>query len=232
MGLKHAGIHLRCDDSSAVLEKLKKEFGGKKKDPDLKDKLMMKILRSFAEKNIREISDPKEKERKKAELESIMENACKEMNDGENAVIVVHPRFVSIYWYDRIRPENMQDKLTEYSFISGMPAVGAAIYDDANFLIYAVCNAGTPQVYICRGEYIFDYDDISPINADEICDTICAPFLLEGLKKALSCDDGDAMAQMFETETGLHIYADKVFCETSGMKKLYEWTNATVFLAK
>lgn len=92
MGSKHAGIHLRCDDSSAVLEKLKKEFGGKKKGPDLKDKLMMKILRSFAEKNIREISDPKEKERKKAELESIMENACKEMNDGENAVIVVHPR--------------------------------------------------------------------------------------------------------------------------------------------
>ena len=113
-----------------------------------------------------------------------------------------------------------------------MPAVGAAIYDDANFLIYAVCNAGTPQVYICRGEYIFDYDDINPINADEICDIICAPFLLEGFKKVLSCDDGDAMAQMFETETGLHIYADKVFCETSGMKKLYEWTNATVFLAK
>lgn len=55
MGSKHAGIHLRCDDSSAVLEKLKKEFGGKKKGPDLK-----------------------------------------EMNDGENAVIVVHPRFVSI----------------------------------------------------------------------------------------------------------------------------------------
>ena len=232
MGSKHARTHLRCDDSSAVLEKLKKEFGGKKKGPDLKDKLMMKILRSFAEKNIREISDPKEKERKKAELESIMENACKEMNDGGNAVTVVHPRFVSIYWYDRIRPENMQDKLTEYSFISGMPAVGAAIYDDANFLIYAVCNAGTPQVHTCCGEYIFDYDDISPINADEICDTICAPFLLEGLKKALACDDGDAMAQMFESQTGLTIYADKAFCEATRMKKLYEWASAAVFLAK
>lgn len=232
MGSKHAGIHLRCDDSSAVLEKLKKEFGGKKKGPDLKDKLMMKILRSFAEKNIREISDPKEKERKKAELESIMENACKEMNDGENAVIVVHPRFVSIYWYDRIRPENMQDKLTEYSFISGMPAVGAAIYDDTNFLIYAVRDAGTPQAHACRSEYMFDYNDIKPINADEICGTICAPFLLEGLKKVLSCDDGDDMAKAFETETGLTIYADKAFCEANGMKKLYKCANATVFLAK
>lgn len=232
MGLKHAGIHLRCDDSSAVLAKLKKEFSEKKKGPHLKDKLMLKILKSIAEKNIREISDLKEKERKKAELESIMENACKEMNDGENAVIVVLPNFISIYWYDHIRFENMQDKLTEYSFISGVPALGVAIYDDANFLIYAVCNAGTPQVHTCCGEYIFDYDDISPINADEICDTICAPFLLEGLKKALACDDGDAMAQMFESQTGLTIYADKAFCEANGMKKLYEWASATVFLAK
>lgn len=35
MGSKHASIHLRCDDSSDVLTKLKKEFG-KKQGPTKK----------------------------------------------------------------------------------------------------------------------------------------------------------------------------------------------------
>lgn len=189
MGSKHASVHLRCDDSTQVLAKLKEKFH-KKKEPQ------------------------------------------EDMDGDDPAVIVVGEHFVSVYWYDHIRVENLRKEMMKYAHLCGVPALGVGIYDDTNFSIYAVCNAGKPEARSCRGEYLFDYEDITPVEAEDICDIIDAPFYVEGLQKVLAADDGEEMADTFELETGLPIYMDDDLCEEDGMKKLHEWENATVFLVE
>ena len=231
MGAKHASVHLRCDDSTEVLTKLKGAFR-KKKGPSTKDLLAMEIIKAFANKNISEITDPNEKAEKESTLTQMMKEAQKDMGEGDPAIIVVREHFVSIYWYDHIRIENLREEMKEYAYLCGVQALGVGLFDDTNFSIYAVCNTGKPDARGCRGEYLFDYEDITPVEAEDICDIIDAPFYLEGMKKVLAADDGETMAAIFEEETGLPIYMDDKSCEEYSMKKLYEWEHATVFLVE
>ena len=127
MGSKHAGVHLRCDDSSQVLAKLKKEFRGRK-EPDKKDLLALEIIKAFAEQNVGAITDPAEKAEKELQLAEFMEQSRRKMGAGEPAVIVVRRHFVSIYWYDHIRIENLEEKMLEYAYLCGVPAMGAVVY--------------------------------------------------------------------------------------------------------
>ena len=230
MGSKHAGIHLRCDDSTEILAKLKKEFN-KKKGPSKKDLAALEIIKAFANKNISAIADPAEKAEKEAVLSWVIDQGLKEMGAGDPAVIVVRKHFVSLYWYDHIRNENLRDEMLEYAHMCGVPAMGVGIYDDTNFSICAACDVGKPDARGCMGEYLFDYMDITPVKAEDICDMIDAPFLLEPLEKVLSADDGEAMATAFEEETGLPILMCAEECKASGMKELFRWASAVVYSA-
>lgn len=232
MGAKYASVHLRCDNYKTVLTKLKKEFGGKKKGSTPKDRLVVEFIKAIVDKNASEIIDPDERARKEADIADFVQYANTMLTGGVPATIVVREYFISIYWYDHIRSENLRNKMLEYSFISGVPAIGVAVYDDTNFQIYAVCDAGTPNVRAHCGEYMFDYQDVRPVNAEDVCNTVNASFLLDGLRKTLSCNDGETMVDTFESETGLPIYMDDKSCEEYGMKKLHEWENATVFLVE
>lgn len=229
MGSKHAGVHLRCDDSIEVIAKLKKQFEKKPHGPNPKGRIMMSILRSFAEKNISEIDDPDEKAAKQADLANFMSGAESQMSSKAKATIVVREHFVSIYQYDEIRAENLYENAAKYCHLFGRPALGVAVFDDTNFTICAIRDAGTPKARGCRGEYMFDYDDIQSASADEICEIIDAPFLKQKLSDVLSCDDGEIMAETFEEKSGLHIYADAQICADEGMTRLYEWAGATVY---
>ena len=231
MGSKHAGIHLRCDDSAEVLAKLKKVFV-KKKGPSQKDVMALELIKTFAMRNISAITDPAEKAEKVAELSQVLDRGLKEMESGEPAVIVVRRHFVSIYWYDHIRNENLREEMLEYAQMCGVPALGVGIYDDANFSIYAVCNAGEPDAQSCQGTYFFDYDDITPVKAEDICGTIDAPFFMDALQKVLSGDDGETMAAAFEQETGLPIMMYEEDCRESQLRLLCRRDNAVVYSEK
>lgn len=228
MGSKHAGIHLRCDNSTEILAKLKKEFN-KKNKPRKKDMMALELIKAFANKNISDITDPTEKAEKEAILSQAMDKALKDMASGEPATIVVRKHFISIYWYDHIRIENLQEELKKYAYTSGVPAMGVGIYDDTNFSIYAVCNIGGPKARGFKGEYLFDFNDITPVAAEDICDTVDAPFLLDALQETLSKDEGELMALTFEQKTGLPILMSDEDCEEKGLQTLYQWSNATVY---
>ena len=232
MGSKYAGIHLRCDDSDKVLVKLKKQFDRKPNQPNPKDQLMMSVLRSFAEKNISELDDPNEKAAKQADLAKFMSDAESQMCNNAVAAIIVSEHFVSIYQHDEIRVENLGEYSAKFSSLCGTPALGVGVYDDTNFTICAIRNAGMSGMRSCRGEYMFDYDDIEPVSAEEVCEIIDAPFLYQGLQAVLSCDDGEIMADSFEKESGLYIYADNHICEDNNLVKLHEWAGAIVYTAK
>lgn len=230
MGSKHASIHLRCDDSTRVLACLKKEFG-KKKGPSKKDLVAMEIIKAFANKNISAIADDRERAEQEAFFAQILGEAQRNMENGEPAVIVVRPHFVSIYWYDHIRAENLGEELAHYAAICKVPALGAAVYDDTNFQICGACGVGSDQARLCAGQYWFDYDDVQSVDPAELCSILDAEFLLPALRETLSQTDGEAMAGCFEKLTGLPILMDETLCREEQLRELHRWGNAVVFQA-
>lgn len=151
------------------------------------------------------------------------------MDTGGPAVLVVREHFVSIYWHDHIRSDNLEKELLDYAAKCQVSALGTAVYDDANFQIYAVCNAHRNDIQILKGQYMFDYDDIESVTAEDICTTLDTAFLKDALQKTLSCTDGQTMSETFEKETGLLTFMDADMCSDAGMKELCKWTHATVF---
>lgn len=228
MGSKHAGIHLRCDDSAEVLARLKEAFS-RKKGPGKEELMAFEMIKAFAMKNISAITDCAERAEKEAEVSRVLDLGLKELESGDPAVVVVRRHFVSIYWYDHIRNENLREKMLEYAQMCGVPALGVGIYDDNNFSIYAVCGAGKPDARSCRGTYFFDYEDITPVEAEDICGTVDTPFFREALGKALSADDGETMAAVFEQETGLPIMMYEEDCREGRLRPLCRWDNAVVY---
>ncbi|MCD7992846.1 MAG: hypothetical protein LUK37_14150 [Clostridia bacterium] len=191
--------------------------------------MALELIKAFAKKNISDITDPIEKAEKEAILSQVMDKALKDMASGEPATIVVRQHFISIYWYDHIRSENLQEELKKYAHMSGVPAMGVGIYDDTNFSIYAVCNIGEPNARGFKGDYLFDFNDITPVAAEDICDTVDAPFLLDALQETLSKDEGGLMAHTFEQRTGLPILMFDEDCKEKCLQTLYQWSNATVY---
>lgn len=228
MGAKHAGVHVRCNDSARILAVLEKEFG-REIGPEKEDLAAMEMIAAVAKKNINSIADSGEKSQKEAMLSRLMLQTQQEMREGEPAVVVVREHFVSIYWYDHIRVENLCPQTSKYSALCGVPAMGVGVYDDTNFSIYAICNANMPNMQSVLGEYLFDYEDISPVEAGRVCEIMDAPFMQNGLHKALACDEGEAMAATFEQETGLPILMDEGRCRACGMEELCHWSSAVVF---
>lgn len=230
MSSRQASIHLCSDDSKRILTTLKKAFD-KKNAPKKKDLLALKLIEAIAQKNISEINDANEKREKEKLLADIMHKTVQDMNDGEPALIVVREHFVSIYWYDNIRSENLDHETAEYAAMCKVPALGVADFDGNNFLICAICEAGTPNMKCCWGEYMFDYDDITSVDAATVCELLNAPFLLDGLTKTLACNSGADMVSTFERESALPVFMVEEECEGNRMKELYKWTGARVFSA-
>ena len=230
MGSKHASVHLRCDNSAAVLACLKKEFG-RKKGPSKKDLAAMEIIKAFAHKNISAITDDQERAEKEAVLAQIMGQAQRDMEGGAPAVIVLRERFVSIYWYDHIRAENLGEELAHYAAVCSVPALGVAVYDDTNFQICAACGVGSEHTRQCAGQYWFDYGDVQPADPAELCSILDAEFLLPALTETLSQPDGEAMAARFEERTGLPILMDEELCREEQLQELHRWGGAVVFRA-
>ena len=232
MGAKHAGVHLRSKKKGEeILAVLEQEFS-KEIGPEKEDRLAIQKLESIARKNISLIADPKERSEKEGLLSQIIHETQQKMMQGEPAVVVVRSDFVSIYWYDHIRVENLGAEASKYAALCEVPALGAGVYDDTNFSIYAVRSAGKPDKESCLGEYLFDYEDLTPVEAQRVCELIDAPFFLNGLQNVLSCEEGDIMAQTFEKETGLSIFMTEDMCKQAGMKKIHSWKSANVYSAE
>lgn len=232
MGAKHAGVHLRSKKKGEeILAVLEQEFS-KEIGPEKEDRLAIQKLESIARKNISLIADPKERSEKEGLLSQIIHETQQKMMQGEPAVVVVRSDFVSIYWYDHIRVENLGAEASKYAALCEVPALGAGVYDDTNFSIYAVRSAGKPDKESCLGEYLFDYEDLTPVEAERVCEIIDAPFFLNGLQNALSSKEGDIMAQTFEKETGLQVFMTEDMCKQAGMQKTHNWKSANVYSAE
>jgi len=230
VGAKHASIHLRCDDEKRVLERLERKFNKKNAGFTRQDAAAMLLIKAVAGKNIAQIKDTAKKAEGKRILDQVLNQAKKDMLAGNTAVIVVWKHFVSIYWYDHIRVENLSQEMSEYALLCGVPAMGVGLYDDTDFSLYAIGDAGTAKACIHKGEYWFSHDHVVPVEPEAICNTIDAPFLLQPLRETLSCNDGESMANAFEEKTRIPIMLDERACKEIGMKQWIQWENAAVFM--
>ena len=237
MGSKHASIHLRCDDSAALIEKIKKEFDQKEtflEKEEKHDAMVLDMARKFMKNECAEIADEKERAAKEAKFEDglallsdIMQKTRKNSGKREKAAIIVGEKFVSVYWYDVIRSDNLKEEVLEYAQKYQLPVLGVAAYDDTNFQIYAVsADEATPG---CFGEYWFDEDDITPVRAEDICSILRTPFWLGGFRRLLACGAGMQMQEVFEAETGMEIFASEELCEAWGLKEICQLEMAAVF---
>lgn len=227
MGAKRAGIHLRYTDREKTLTGLKKEFdseGAAQKEIEKESQQYREFMAGLCTSRIKNEEERKEKL-------AVIEELCRMREDTEKATVIVRGDFISVYWYDVIRYENLRGELEKYAALCGVPALGAGIYDDDDFFICAVSGAGTPECEKCFGEYNFAEDDISPVKPGEICRLAGAPSLLLGLARTLRCGWGDEMAETFTKETGLEIFVDGDMAGELGMRKLYDWKGAAVYAA-
>ena len=148
---------------------------------------------------------------------------------NDRAAVVLRKHFVSLYWDDRIRPNNMEKELCKYAKKLKMPALGISVFKDNNVVFHAVRDIGKESERECIGFYWFDEEDIKPIKASDLCQILDADFLLEALTETLSCEDGVKMAETFERTTGIMIFENIESCRDAGMMEVDVWESADVF---
>lgn len=225
MGTKVAGIHFLTQEPTKLLPELKRKFG-KAPGPGDKDRVMMALLRSMAEKNIRETSsDEGERAEKTALLDAAMANAFREAGE-ERAVAVLRPGAVSLYWYDHIRTENMEQEAKEYAKALGVPAMGLGVYDDDDVILCA-----TDGKKVQRGFYRFDEDDVEPADPAAFCALLGCEDRTEAVADALQYRDAEPMVRVLEKIFGIDLYLDADMCRERHYEETASWPGADVFRA-
>lgn len=226
MGTKAAGIHFFTREPDKLLPKLKRKFN-KQPSPSVKDRAMMALLRAMAEKNIREtISDEGERAEKTDQLDAVMANAFREAGE-ERALLVLRPGGLSLYWYDHIRTENLEQETKQYAKSLGVPALGLGVYDDTNAVMCATDGRDT-----CRGFYWFDEDDIEPADPAALCALLDAADKVPAVAEALQYQDAEAMIQALEQIFGVELVLSAEECRGAGREEIASWPGADVFRAK
>lgn len=225
MGAKIAGIHFLTGEPDKLLPMLEKKFS-KQPGASTRDRAMLALLRSMAEKDIREtISDEGERAAKRALVDAAMFKALREAGE-ERAVLVLRPAALSLYWFDHIRTENMAQEAKEYAESFGVPILGLGVYDDTNAVVCA-----TDGKKSCHGLYWFDEDDIEPADPAAFCALLGAADKAGAVAEALGYREAEPMLRALEQIFGVGLYADAEECRRAGMEKLAAWPAADVFRA-
>lgn len=223
MGIKVAGIHFLTGEPAKLLPKLKRKFN-RQPGPGIKEQAMMALLRSMAEKEIRETSsDEKARAEKTALLDAAMEKAFREAGE-DRAVAVLRPGAVSLYWYDHIRTENMEQEAKEYAKALGVPAFGLGVYDDTNAVL---CAADGKSV--CHGLYWFDEDDVEPADPEAFCALLGCEDKIEAVAEALQYRDAEPMVRELEQIFDIDLYLDADMCRERHYEETASWPGADVF---
>lgn len=223
MGTKAAGIHFFIQTPDKLLPKLKRIFN-KRHGPGVKEREMMALLRAMAEKNIRETSsDDEELAAKTAQLDGAMAKAFREAGE-ERAVIVLRHGAVSLYWYDHIRTENLEDETKKYARDLGVHALGLGVYDDTNAVMCA-----TDGIDSYRGFYWFDEDDIEPADPEVLCALLDAEDKTLAVAEALQYHDTEPMIRALEQIFGIELVMSADECREKCMEEIASLPGADVF---
>ncbi len=221
-----AGIHFIAQQPERLLVLMENLFAKVRKPTKQEEKALL-LLEGIARKNLAAMDEATSME-KNEKLKQLIETAKGKIIMIEKAVLVIRQGFLSLYWHDRIRVENLKEMMLEYSLKSST-TLGVGVYDNNNVFFCAV-NPWSSEV--CSGTYWFDEGDVQPANAQKIsavlnCSDLTAPF-----GHVFSCSNGKVMAETFEKETGIQIYLDESFCKQLGFVKYSEWPLAVIYDAR
>lgn len=228
MGSREASLHLRCEDRGTLLPKLKTLLD----DPSFwreETEDLLGLLGQVFEQQL-----PQLDERKQRAGKALLDNLRTGLDDWEQredpAIVVVRPHFVSLYWYDHIRSENLEEQAWNFGRRCRVPVLGVCRFDICDLQLCGVRNAGCPEAVTCRGDYYFNEHDIQPVDAGELCRILEAPFLQEGVAAALACSDGEGMAQMLEKALKMPIYLNERMLSAEGKRPTECWRKTLVYV--
>lgn len=227
MGSREASLHLRCENSGALLPRLRALLDDPASWTEEREE-MLGVLRQVMERQLPQLDEEKQQMGRAA-----LDNLQADLEDWETredpAIVVVRPHFVSVYWYDHIRSENLEEQAWNFSRRCRTPVLGLCRLDLPDLQICGVRNAGVPEADTCTGEYYFNEKDIQPVEAEELCRILEAPFLQDGVVEALACPDGEAMADTLEKALGLPIYQNERMLSAAGKTARERWRNTLVY---
>lgn len=168
-----ASLYFRVKDPAALkalLTKLEAEFA-QAPQIDEKARNQLGLLGSLLQKNMDTLADPAQREASRAQLRQLAGNMpLQSMASGEKALLVQQGNFVSLFWGDRIRSDNLDEQTRRYAALSGLPVLGIGTYQEANLTLYAVNGEQESEAY-----YWFEQDEIQPGDGAELCELLGLP---------------------------------------------------------
>lgn len=227
MGSRDASLHLRCEDAGVLLPRLRAMLD----DPACWREEMeaaLGLLQQVLAQQLPQL-DAEQQRAGNAVLAEFQEGLADRENREDPAIVVVRPHFVSLYWYDHIRSENLEEVAWNFSRRCRVPVLGLCRFDLEDVQLCAVCNAGVPEADTCRGDYFFNEKDIQPVAAEDLCRILEMPALQKGLAEALACPDGEEMAETLEKVLGLPIYLNEARLSDAGKTPRERWWKTLVY---
>lgn len=227
MGSRDASLHLRCEDAGVLLPRLRAMLD----DPACWREEMeaaLGLLQQVLAQQLPQL-DAEKQRAGNAVLAEFQEGLADRESREDPAIVVVRPHFVSLYWYDHIRSENLEEVAWNFSRRCRVPVLGLCRFDLEDVQLCAVRNAGVPEADTCRGDYFFNEKDIQPVAAEDLCRILEMPALQKGLAEALACPDGEEMAETLEKVLGLPIYLNEARLSDAGKTPRERWWKTLVY---
>lgn len=227
MGSRDASLHLRCEDAGVLLPRLRAMLD----DPACWREEMeeaLGLLQQVLERQLPQL-DAEKQSAGNAVLAEFQAGLADWESREDPAIVVVRPHFVSLYWYDHIRSENLEEVAWNFSRRCRVPVLGLCRFDLADVQLCAVRNAGVPEADTCRGDYFFNEKDIQPVAAEDLCRILEMPSLQDGVAEALACPDGEEMAETLEKVLGLPIYLNETRLSDAGKTPRERWWKTLVY---
>lgn len=158
-------IHFRTNDPSYLLPLLETEFSSAP-HPDERSRRQLELLGSLLQENLQLLSDSS----RQTQLRQLADTVSLQAAGSEKALLVITERFVSLYWGDRIRTDNLDEQVSYYSRLSGLPVLGLGVHGGGNLVLQAVCGRQELQAY-----YWFASDDLQPCSGSELAELLQLP---------------------------------------------------------
>lgn len=150
------------------------------------------------------------------------------VKDGEKPIIIYGKDYISIYWYDVIRNENVNALADSVFKEIGIPVLGTGIFDGDQVTLYAVSKDNEGKIRKAEGSYYFGAC-IEPVDADELCEIFDIADLKEQMEDVLNAEDADEMADRLKKKIGICLDAYDEVDSGEGIELIEENEYAQIY---
>lgn len=210
-------------DAKALLQTLQPEFS-QPLQADAQALNQLGLLGSLLQQNMDSLADPAQRAAQQAQLRQLAGNMplCSLAN-SEKALLVQQNGFVSLFWGDQIRSDNLNEQVRRYAALTGLPVLGTALYQGENLTLYALSGTQEAEAY-----YWFAQDEIQPGDGQELAALLqLPPRAADALDDAFDAETLPDLLEGLQTALGISVVTPPC-AETLGAPAV-QWPGADVY---